>query len=632
MSAGQSNSTPRRWFQFWRRRQATAADAVPAHVSDPSSDSVNASSVGLPPLTATADGGGNGATPAPILSIAERRAALERRFPTWTPRTLDAFLEDCAQEFGDRLLIITDDRNLSYAETAQWAAQIADGLVTLGIKPGDRVGMLMANYLEFTPIKFAIARAGAVAIPFNFLYRQEELAYVLRQSRCNALVTMTGFAGLDYLGMIDGIAPGWETGSTEALPDLRLVVQLSTDGRTRDGVRTVAELAALGTGHRGASDGARARPDELGDILYTSGTTGSPKGVMVTHDAVLRTSYASALTRAYQDGRRILFSLPCYHMFGYVEGLMSVMFVGGAIIPRTAFSPADYFANIERHRANEILCVPTMTVALLEHPDRRTRDLSSVTAILSGAAPAPVWLWQKVQSELGITEITTGYGMTECGGAMTLTRPEDPLELHAGTVGSPKMAGVAGIPERGGDLCEYRTVDPITGDELPGGGEGELISRGPTHMLGYWEKPVETALALRDGWLHSGDLGTIEPNGYLRVTGRSKELYKSGGELIMPVEIEELLTHQPGISQAFLVGVPDERWGDVGCAWIVCEPGSAITADDVITVCREHLARFKVPKHVFFIEATGLPTTPTGKVQKYRLVQMAKQRLESSEA
>ena len=339
----------------------------------------------------------------------------------------------------------------------------------------------------------------------------------------------------------------------------------------------MAGLAELGARNPGLADAAAVTPDSPGDILYTSGTTGLPKGVVVTHDAVLRTSYGSAMARAYQDGRRILFSLPCYHMFGYVEGLLSVMFVGGAIIPRTAFSPADYFASIERHQATEILAVPTMTVALLEHPGRAGFDLSSLTAILSGAAPAPVWVWQKVRSELGISEITTGYGMTECGGAMTLTLPEDPLEFHAATVGRPKLAGSAGVPGTG-DLCVYKTVDPVTGENLPAGAEGELTSTGPTHMLGYWDKPEETAQALRGGWVYSGDLGVVQPDGYLRVTGRSKELYKSGGELVMPKEVEDLLTRHPGVSQAFVVGVADERWGDVGCAWIVPEPGVAVDA------------------------------------------------------
>lgn len=560
-------------------------------------------------------------------TIEQRRAALQARFPVWSPTTLDGFLDRCAAEFPDRPLVLTDDRTLTYAQTQAWSRRLADGLAALGVRRGDRVGMVMANHLEFAPLKFAIARAGAVAVPFNYLYQAAELAYVLRQSRCNVLITMTGFAGLDYPAMLDEIAPGWESGSSGALPDLRTVVQLPTTGAARDGVRTVEELGTLGDARPGASDGACAEPGDLGDILYTSGTTGSPKGVMVTHDAVQRTGYASALTRAFEDGRRILFSLPCYHMFGYVEGLLAAMVVGGAIVPRTSFTPADYVAGIERHRATEILCVPTMTVALLESPDRAGRDLSSVFAILSGAAPAPVWLWEKVRAELGITEITTGYGMTECGGAMTMSLPEDPLERHSATVGRVKLAGVAGLPDRSGDLCHYRTVDPVDGTELPDGAEGELVSRGPTHMLGFWDKPDETAAGLRDGWVFSGDLGRVRDDGYLQITGRSKELYKSGGELVMPKEVEELLTRVPGVSQAYAVGVPDERWGEVGCAWIVPEPGVTLDPDDLIAVCKDKLARFKVPKHVLLTTSEELPTTPTGKVQKFRLAARAAERL-----
>jgi len=588
--------------------------------------------------------------------IDARRVALLARFPVWAPATLNEFLHRSAAEYGDRPFVLTDERTLSYAEADAWASELADGLAALGVRPGERVGMLMANYLEFVPVKFAIARAGAVAIPFNYLYRQDELGYVLRQSGCNVLVTMTSFGGLDYLQMLDVIAPGWPDGATAELPDLRRVVLLDTAATGeaggpgdigfpgRDGVLDVAGLAALGRQNPAAADAAAVTPGSPGDILYTSGTTGLPKGVVVSHDAVLRTSYASALTRAYQNGRRILFSLPCYHMFGYVEGLLSVMFVGGAIIPRTAFSPADYFASIERHRATEILAVPTMTVALLEYPGLAGCDLSSLTAILSGAAPAPVWLWHKVRAELGVTEITTGYGMTECGGAMTLTLPEDPLEFHSATVGRPKLAGAAGLDpvdpvapvapvdpvadaQRGGDLCIYKTVDPATGEDLPDGTEGELASTGPTHMLGYWDKPEETAQALRAGWVYSGDLGVVQPDGYLRVTGRSKELYKSGGELVMPKEIEDLLTRHPGVSQAFVVGVADDRWGDVGCAWIVPEPGAVVDAGELITLCKEKLARFKVPRHVLFLSPAELPTTPTGKVQKFRLAQRAAERI-----
>ncbi|MCD2194629.1 AMP-binding protein [Actinomycetospora endophytica] len=564
-------------------------------------------------------------------SIDERRAELRRRFPVWTPMALHERLDACAAEFADRPLVITDERTVSYAEAAAWAARLADGLVALGVRPGDRVGLVMANYPEFVPLKFAISRVGAIAIPFNYLYRTEELRYVLDQSDCNVLITMTGFATLDYLAMLDEIVPGWEDrdATPTQLPELREILTLSTDGRSRAGVRTVDDLAELGAAHPGGAT-ATVAPDSVADILYTSGTTGSPKGVLITHDASQRTGYASALTRAMEDGRRILFSLPCYHMFGYVEGLMAALMVGGAVVLQTAFDAGCYLEGIERHRATDILCVPTMTVALLEHPDVRTRDLSGLRAILSGAAPAPVWLWEKVRDTLGVAEIVTGYGMTEQGGAMTLSLPEDPLERLSETVGRVKLAGAAGLPESAGDaagdLTEYRTIDVLDGEPLPAGEEGELAARGPTNMIGFYAKPEETALALDDeGWVRSGDLGYVRDDRYIVLTGRSKELYKSGGELVMPKEVEDVLSQHPGVSQAYAVGVADERWGEMGVACVVAKAGVEVTAEELIELCKARLARFKVPRRVVFLAAEDLPTTPTGKVQKFRLVRMAQE-------
>jgi fatty-acyl-CoA synthase len=540
--------------------------------------------------------------------IEARRDELRRRFPVWRPRTLSDWLDDCAERYSGRPMVLTDDCELSYADVAIQSRRLADGLAALGVQPGDRVAMIMANYPDFVAIKFAIARTAAIAVPLNYLYRSDELRFVLADAECRVVITMTGFADLNYQALLD------------VMPDPFTVVLLDTDGRARSGALTVEGLAALGDQNRGASDHRRTDPHGPGDMLYTSGTTGSPKGVLVSHDAVLRTAFASALTRAYEDGRRILFSLPCYHMFGYVEGLLSVGFVGGAVIPQTSFSAEGYFAGIQRHRANDILCVPTMAVAMIEHPARRDYDLSSLTAILCGSAPAPIWLWRQIAADFGVSEIVTGYGMTECGGAMTLTRPEDPLELTSDTVGRPKMAGPAAVP--GADaLAQYQARHPETGAALPPGEEGELVSRGPTTMLGYWNRPDETAATLRHGWLHSGDLGVVRNDGYLQVTGRSKELYKSGGELVMPKEIEDLLAAHDAISQVFAVGLPDDRWGEIGCAVVVPAPGVVLTEADVLATCRAKLARFKVPKRVVFYRADDLPTTPTGKVQKFRLVQ-----------
>lgn len=567
-------------------------------------------------------------------TIADRRAALHARFAVWTPHTLDGWLEACAAEHPERDLVVTDDRVLTYAEVAAESRRLADGLAASGVRRGDRVGLLMANHADFVTYKFAIARAGAVAIPFNFLYRTDELRYVLDQSGCSVLVTNAGFGNLDHAAMLDEIVPGWDgPGFAErpavgnGAPDaLRRVVLVERPGDApRVGAFTGNDLLALGGSHRGASDDAGHRPDDVADLLYTSGSTGSPKGVQVTHDAVLRTAYASALTRAHEDGRRILFSLPCYHMFGYVEGLLSATYVGGAVIMLPSFSAEAYLTAIEKHRATDMLCVPTMAVALVESPLRRDADLSSLTAILCGSAPAPVWLWEQVEKDFGVSEIVTGYGMTECGGAMTLTLPEDDLELTSTTVGRPKLAGSAAV-EGHDTLCVYRTVDPTAGTVLPDGAVGELTSSGPTTMLGYHDKPEETAAALHaDGdtvWLHSGDLGRVREDGYLVLTGRSKEVYKSGGELVMPKEVEEVLGALPGISQVYAVGVLDDRWGEIGCAVVVPAPGADLTPEDVIDHARAHLARFKVPKRVVFLDATQLPTTATGKVQKFRLVEL----------
>ncbi|MDX1888913.1 class I adenylate-forming enzyme family protein [Mycolicibacterium sp. 050158] len=561
--------------------------------------------------------------------IDARRQALRDALPEWRPTTLHGRLDASSATHGDRPLVISDEATLTYRDVVRQSRCLARGLRGLGVEPGDRVGLVMANHPEFVTLKFAISRAGAIAVPFNYLYGRDELAFVLADSGCRVVITMTGFANLDYQGMFDCFAPGWDRPGfanragqdRDVVPLLRHVVVLDTDGRVRPGVRTVADVAALGAAASGADEVDPTSPEDAADMLYTSGTTGTPKGVVTTHDAVLRTAYASALTRAYEDGRRILFSLPCYHMFGYVEGLLSVLYVGGAIIPLTSFDPELYFASIERHRATDMLCVPTMAVAMVESPSRPSYDLSSLTALLCGSAPAPGWLWPRIAEDFGVCEIVTGYGMTECGGAMTLTRPEDPLHMTTETAGRPKMAGAAAV-SGSDELVVYKTVDPVTGADLPAGEEGELVSWGPTIMRGFWNRPEQTAAALRDQWLHSGDLGVVRSDGYVRITGRSKELYKSGGELVMPREIEDLLARHDEISQVFVIGLVDDRWGEIGCAVVVRAPGSTLTEMDVMTLCRENLAKFKVPKRVVFVDADDLPKTPTGKVQKFRLVEL----------
>ncbi len=367
----------------------------------------------------------------------------------------------------------------------------------------------------------------------------------------------------------------------------------------------------------------------MADLIYTSGTSGSPKGVMLSHDALLRSAYGSAWTRAFQGGRRILFALPLYHVFAYVEGLLAALFAGGAIIPQTAFDPVATLQAIERHRAEEVLFVPTMTIAVLEAAQGGTHDLSSLQAVMSAAAPAPVRVWRAVREVLGVQEVLTGYGMTETSAATTYTEPDGPLELVASTVGTAKLGGMAGDPALGGRLVSYKTVDPLSGEDLPAGAEGELAVRGPIVTHGYYRKPEETVAVLdAEGWLRSGDLGRIDQGrGDLVLTGRSRELFKCGGELVAPKEVEELLCEHPAVAQAYLVGLPDERMGEIGCAWVVPAGPARPDPAELIALCRERLARFKVPVHVMSVPAAELPTTATGKVQKFRLIERAQVRL-----
>ena len=527
---------------------------------------------------------------------------------------------------GDRPLVITDDGQWTYSDVQQRAEQLARGLRSCGVVPGDRVALIMANHHEFVPLVMAVWRLGAAAIPVNFLFKAQELAYVVGQSQCRVVITMDSFRGLDYLAALDEFAPGWRIGEASDFPALAQVV---VHGHAPDGVLDLDGLAKLGAADETPLAPSPVDPHDTAVVMYTSGTTGLPKGVRQTHDALLRTAYSTAHHRAFEDGRRILFALPLYHAFALVEGLLAATYVGGAVIPQLIFDPTTTLAGIERHRANDLLLVPTMSVAILELPDRHRFDLSSMRSLLAGAAPTPVWVWQQLGDLFSITEVFTGYGMTELTAATTLTAPGDPLEVVSTTVGKAKDAGSAGMEDHGWEIAEYATVDPFSGELLAAGEEGELVARGPTATPGYFCNPEETAkLLMADGWVRSGDLGRVRPDGYIVLTGRAKELYKSGGELVAPKEVEAVLVEHPAVAQAYVVGLADDRWGEVGCAWLVLAPGaSAPSEDEIVEWCRARLARFKVPRHVLLISADQLPATATGKVQKFRLVELAKERL-----
>ena len=562
-----------------------------------------------------------------LATVAERQALLGQRFKTWTSRTLHALFDAAATEFPDRPVVITDDGTWTYRQMQRWSQRLAAALVRSGVRAGEHVALLMGNQPEFVAAKLAISRVGAVTVPINFLNRRDELGYILRQSDAVLLITMDRFRGLEYMRFLDELAPGWaRNGGGAAFPRLRQVVVFATDGQALP--EGAADLRSLGADAPAWEPVPHPGPHSLCDIIYTSGTTGSPKGVMITHDMMLRTAFGSAWGRAFEDGRRILFSLPMYHVYGYVEGLLSAWFVGGAIVPQLKFDAADTLDGIERHGATDVLLIPTMTLALIDEQRRRRRALPTLRSMISSGGRAPAYLWDEIDAWFGPLELTTGYGMTEVTASSTVTRPDDPRDRVRTTNGRLRDVGPAGDPDRGGRLVAYRVVDPETGRDVAPGEVGELLARGIGVTAGYYNKPEATAEAFTaDGWLHTGDLGRIDADDYLVLVGRRKESYRCGGELVMPTEVEDLLVTHPGVLQAHVVPVPDARMGEVGVAVVVPREGARVSDDELLAFCSERVARFKVPRHVLRLRAEEVPVTPSGRARKFLLAQIALDRL-----
>nr|WP_274637138.1 AMP-binding protein [Microbacterium bovistercoris] len=550
--------------------------------------------------------------------VERRRNALERTLDGgWRPRTLAAVFDDAAARFPDRPYTITDAATLTYADVAERSRRLAAGLIDLGVRPGDRVAMLVDNRVDYPVLKFAVARTGAIAVALNYSYRGDEILQRLAQAEASVLISIDRSAATDFLAVFDERFPGWENGvQSSEVPTLQHIV-LVEDG-WRAGVLTVPALAGRGDAATVDAASAGVSADDVADIVFTSGTTGHALGAQLTHDMLLRSAYGSAYHRAFDDGWRIGFALPLYHVFGYIEGMLAALFAGGAIVPQRVFNPRTALEQIERHRINEVLFVPTMTVAVVDQAVKLRPDLSSLQSVFSAAAPAPVWLWERVLSDLRPQMVFTGYGQTEVSAATALTHPGDPIETVSAVVGAMKRGGSAAT-DASGLLAEYRTVDPFDAHPLPTGAEGELVVRGPLVTREYVGADAPEALDA-DGWLRTGDLGFVDEDGYIHLRGRSKELFKVGGELVAPSEVEQVLSGAEGVSQAYVAGVPDERRGEIGWAWIVPNEGVHLDERALLAHARAHLAPFKVPRGITVTAAEDLPMTTTGKIQKYLLV------------
>jgi fatty-acyl-CoA synthase len=475
---------------------------------------------------------------------------------------------------------------MTWRELDAEVTRVARGLAGLGLQPGDRIGVWATNCVEWILLQYACGRTGIILVNVNPAYRSHELRYVLAKSRMKALFLHEKDSRADYSAILAGSMDG------DPLP-LEHVVYLGTDSWTR----MLANGADLPS--RQAVSG------DVANIQYTSGTTGSPKGVLLTHHNLLNngSGIASCLRATHQD--RICSPVPLYHCFGCVIGSMTALVTGATlIIPSAQFDAGATLQAVHEERATAIYGVPTMFIAELEHPDFSRFDLSSVRTGVMAGAPCPIETMKRVMNEMHCHEITIAYGQTESSPVSTMSRVDDSIEIRVQTVG-------AAMPN-----TEIRIASLSTGETLPVGEQGELCCRGYLVMKGYDDDPAATAKAIdSDGWLHSGDLAIMQPNGYFRMRGRAKDTIIRGGENIYPREVEEFLHTHPKVSDVYVVGIPDARLGETVCAWIRLKPGETMTEDEVKDFCRGTVAYFKVPQFVRFVDS--FPMTVTNKVQKF---------------
>ena len=466
-------------------------------------------------------------------------------------------------------------------------------------------------------LQFATARIGVILVTINPAYRTAELEYALAQSEVRGLALIERFRSAPYFAMLRAVCPELETAAPGDLrsanfPHLRWVVGIR--GAAQPGMLAWRDLEAAGEkiSAQALDDAERQlEADDPINLQYTSGTTGPPKGALLSHRNLLLNAFYAAEHQRLDGRDRICIPVPLYHCFGCVLGTMCAATCGAAMVfPQESFDPAATLQAIEAERCTAIYGVPTMFIAELEDPGFRQRDTSSLRTGIMAGSPCPIELMKRVVGEMGAREITIAYGQTEASPLITMTCADDPVEKRVGTVGRP-FPGV-----------EVKIVDPLTGDELPAGRSGELCCRGHDVMLGYYKMPEATAKAVdADGWLHTGDVALRQADGYFRITGRIKEMIIRGGENIAPREIEELLYQHPKVEQVSVVGVPDRKFGEEILAWIKLRAGESATADEIRAFCRERMAHFKTPRYVKFVD--GFPTTVTGKIQKYRIRQQA---------
>jgi fatty-acyl-CoA synthase len=526
--------------------------------------------------------------------------------------TIGAHFDMVAGRWADRDALIVRQQNIrwSYGDLKAKVDAFAAGLLALGLSPGDRVGIWSPNNAEWVVTQFATAKAGLILVNINPAYRLSELGYALDKVGCKALVTADSFKSSDYVGMLRELVPEIDRSApgrlqANRLPYLTTLIRIG-EGEKHGFLRFDDVLGTGGERHRKllAELAPTLQFDDPINVQFTSGTTGVPKGATLTHHNILNNGYFIGEAQRLTDRDRICIPVPLYHCFGMVLGNLACITHGAAMVyPSEGFDPFATLEAVEAEHCTGLYGVPTMFIAELGHPEFKRFDLSSLRTGIMAGSPCPIEVMKRCVSEMNMSEVTIAYGMTETSPVSTQTSYDDPLERRVGTVG------------RIHPHVEIKIVD-TDGRIVPPNTPGELCTRGYSVMLGYWDDEGRTAEVIdRAGWMHTGDLATLDEDGYCNIVGRIKDMVIRGGENVYPREVEEFLFRHPGIETVQVVGVPDQKYGEELCAWVKLKVDAEATAEEIQSFCKGQIAHYKIPRYIKFVDA--FPMTVTGKVQKF---------------
>ncbi|MBF5004132.1 AMP-binding protein [Diaphorobacter caeni] len=541
-------------------------------------------------------------------------------------QTLGDFFRDMAARHPGRDALISahQARRYTYSQLHAEVRRLASALLGLGLAKGDRIGIWSHNNAEWVLMQFATAQVGLVLVNINPAYRSAEVEYAINKVGCKAIVTMPSFKTSDYLGMLRELSPELATalpGALKAarLPTLRTVVWIDEAGvgDEQPGMLRFSDLLARGEASDARIDpiAATLRNTDAINIQFTSGTTGFPKGATLTHRNILNNGFFIGECMRLTSEDRLCIPVPLYHCFGMVLGNLACVTHGAAIVyPGDGFDPLKVLETVQAERCTGLHGVPTMFIAELDHPRFAEFDLSTLRTGIMAGSPCPIEVMKRVVKDMNLSEITIAYGMTETSPVSCQSDNDTPLEKRVSTVGKVQPH------------LDMKIIHPETGEVLPVGQSGELCTRGYSVMLGYWGDEDRTREAIdAEGFMHTGDLATMDDEGYVNIVGRIKDMVIRGGENIYPREVEEFLYRHPKVQDVQVVGVPDQRYGEELCAWVITKPGEKLVEEEIREFCKGQIAHYKVPRYIRFV--TSFPMTVTGKIQKFRIRDQMKDEL-----